>query len=313
MSELRIEDISFKSSNGRNTVAAWAYSMPDVQPKAVLQIAHGMCEYVGRYQDFAAFMAQNGLVVCGNDHLGHGQTSFGPQEDGFFGPEGRKFVLRDMKQLNDAIRKMYPGLPVILLGHSMGSFFSRWFAAEYPQAIDALILSGTGGRNPAAGAGIAITALLSRVLGPTYRSKLVNKLAFGSYLKQIPQPNTPYDWISSDAEIVARYARDPKCTFIFTVNGFHEMLSVLKEVSSPKWAQRLDPHTPVYLFSGDKDPVGGYGEGVRQVFGWIRDAGVEDVQLKLYEGGRHEMLNEVERSQVYADVLAWCRARVKDL
>lgn len=311
MSDLKTEDISFKSSNGRNIVAAWAFTVPQVQPRAILQIAHGMCEYIGRYQDFAAFMAEHGFVVCGNDHLGHGRTSAGPQENGFFGPDGRQFVLEDMYQLNQQIRKKYPGLPVILLGHSMGSFFSRWFAAQHPEAIDALILSGTGGKNPAASAGIALTALIAKLKGPTYRSKLVDKMAFGSYLKKIQNPKTPYDWISSDEQIVAKYAADPMCTFTFTVNGFHEMLLVLREVSGSDWASRLKKETPVYLFAGDMDPVGNYGEGVKQVFGWIQDAGVQDVKLKLYENGRHEMLNEVECPQVYADVLAWCEAHIE--
>lgn len=310
---IKTEDISFKSSNGRNTVSAWAFTDPQVHPRAIVQISHGMCEYIGRYREFAEFMAGNGFIVCGNDHLGHGKTSAGTQENGFFGPNGRRFVLQDMYQLNQQIRKLYPGLPVILLGHSMGSFFSRLFASEYPDAIDALILSGTGGKNPAASAGIALSALLSKLKGPTYRSKLMDKMAFGNYLKKIQNPKTKYDWISSDEQVVAKYAADPMCTFLFTVNGFHEMLLVLRSVSSQDWADKLSKETPVYLFSGDMDPVGDYGAGVKQVFGWIKNAGVQDVTLKLYENGRHEMLNEVERPQVYADVLAWCEAHVKQV
>ena len=311
MSDLRTEDISFKSSNDKNTVAAWIYSMPDVQPHTILQISHGMCEYIGRYRDFAAFMAQHGYVVCGNDHLGHGATSNGPEEDGSFGRDGRWFVLKDLKQMNDLVRQKYPGLPLVFLGHSMGSFYARWFAAEYPEAIDALIISGTGGPNPAAGAGIALTSLLAKTAGPGYRSNLVEKMAFGAYLKKVDAPKTPYDWISRDEEIVRRYAADPRCTFKFTVNGFHEMLSVLKEVSSPAWAARLAKNTPVLMFSGDMDPVGDYGKGVQKVFEMIQHAGVQDVHLKLYPGGRHEMLNEVNRAEVYADVLAWCEAHRK--
>ena len=313
MSELRTEDIRFKSANGHSTVCGWVFTMPDVQPKAILQLSHGMCEFIGRYRDFAAFMAQNGYVVCGNDHLGHGDTAAGPQEYGFFGPEGRYFVLKDLKQMNEQVRARYPGLPLILLGHSMGSFFARWFAAKYPEAIDGLIISGTGGKNPAASMGIGITGLLSKLRGPTYRSGLVNKMAFGAYLKQIDKPRCAYDWISRDEEIVSRYARDPRCTFIFTVNGFHEMLSVLKEVSSAAWAAQLSKTTPVLLFSGDKDPVGDYGKGVQQVFEWIKAAGVEDVQLKLYPEGRHEMLNEVNRAEVYKDVLTWCSEHVRNV
>lgn len=311
MSGLKIEDISFKSADGQNTVAAWFFTAPGVEARAVLQISHGMCEYIGRYRDFAAFMAQNGYAVCGNDHLGHGDTSAGPSQDGYFGKGGRQYVLRDLKTMNELARQRFPGLPVVLLGHSMGSFYARWFAAEYPDAIDALILSGTGGPNPAAGAGLALTSLLAKLKGPAYRSKLVHHMAFGAYLKRVPAPATLYDWISTDPQIVAAYAADPRCTFMFTVNGFHELMATLKQVSSPAWAARLKKDTPVYLFSGDMDPVGDYGKGVRQVYQMMKDAGVRDVQLKLYPGGRHEMLNEVDRAQVYADVLAWCGAHIK--
>lgn len=313
MLDLRTEDIRFKSSNGQNDVAAYIFTCENVQPKAILQISHGMCEYIGRYKEFAGFMAEHGFVVCGNDHLGHGKTSNGPDEDGYFGPNGRRYVLKDLKRMNEIVREKYPGLPLVLLGHSMGSFYARWFAAEYPDAIDGLIISGTGGRNPAAGVGIKVTELVAGMKGPAYRSKMVDRMAFGSYLKKIPNPDTPYDWICTDKEIVAAYAKDPKCTFMFTVNGFHELLCTLQEVSSPNWAARLKTETPVYLFSGDMDPVGDYGKGVEQVFQWIKEAGVQDVQLKLYPGGRHEMLNEVNRAQVYADVLAWCEAHLKTI
>ncbi len=313
MLDLKTEDISFKSSNRQNDVAAWFYTAPQAQPRGIVQISHGMCEYIGRYEEFAAFMAQYGFVVCGNDHLGHGKTSKGPEEDGYFGPNGRRYVLKDLKRMNEIAREKYPELPLILLGHSMGSFFARWFAAEYPDAIDALIISGTGGRNPAAGIGLKLTELIASAKGPAYRSKMVNNMAFGSYLKKIPAPDTPYDWICTDKEIVSKYAKDPKCTFTFTVNGFHELMSTLQEVTGPDWAARLKKETPVYLFSGDMDPVGDYGKGVEQVFQWIKDAGVQDVQLKLYPGGRHEMLNEVNRAQVYADVLAWCEAHLNAL
>lgn len=178
MSALRTEDIRFKSSDGIHEVAGYYFTDESRPPRAILQISHGMCEYIGRYRDFAAFMAGHGFAVCGNDHLGHGATSPDEDTDGFFAEKGGRFyVLRDLKSMNDLARRRWPGLPLILLGHSMGSFFARWFAEVYPDALDALIISGTGGPNPAAGAGLALTNLVGAARGPKYRSKLVNNMA----------------------------------------------------------------------------------------------------------------------------------------
>ena len=303
MSEIQREDIWFDSSNGTSRVAGFFYTCPSVPPRAVVQLSHGMCEYIGRYEEVAGYLARNGYAVAGNDHLGHGVTAAG--EYGYFGPDGARHILHDLHTMNQLARKRFPGLPVILLGHSMGSFFARLFAATYPDAIDALIISGTAGPNPALMGGILLSRMLSRTKGEKHRSNVIQKMAFGSYLARIPHPNTPYDWITRDEEIVAAYAQDPRCTFIFTVNAFYEMFRTLRAVSSERWAQRLKKTTPVLMFSGDQDPVGSYGKGVCTVERMLRAAGVQDLTLLLYPGGRHEMLNETNRQDVYADLLAW--------
>lgn len=312
MQEVRKSDISFESSDGKNTVAGYFYTCPAAAPRAVLQISHGMCEYIGRYDDFAGYMARHGYVVCGNDHLGHGATSSGPNgTDGFFAPkDGRKFVLRDLNTMNRKAREAYPGLPLILLGHSMGSFFARQYAVLYPDTLQALVLSGTGGPNPLASVGLWLTNRIAAQKGATYRSQFLNQMAFGQYLKRIKTPISPYDWISRDQDIVARYAADPKCTFVFTASAFHELMAILRTVNRPDWAQKVDQKLPVALFAGDMDPVGDYGKGVERVYRALQSAGVEDVSLKLYPGARHEILNETNRGEVYADVLAWCDAHL---
>lgn len=308
MPNLEKSGIQFKSADGRSTVAGYVYTWPEVKPFCVLQISHGMCEHIARYEDFAAYLAQNGVVVCGNDHIGHGSTA-GTQEDwGYFGESGgRRFALQDLKTMNGKIHEMYPDLPVILLGHSMGSFFARKYAADWPETISGLIISGTGGPNPLAGVGIALSSLLGKIKGSRYRSGFVHNMAFSSYLKRIPDSKTPYDWISRDDDIVAIYAADPKCTFRFTLNGFHELFSALKDVSSAEWATAIPKEMPVMLFSGDADPVGDYGKGVMQVRDWLRGAGVKNLTYKLYPEGRHEMLNETNRDEVYEDVLAFLK------
>ena len=282
-----------------------------MEPRCILQISHGMCEYIGRYDDFAGYMAQKGYVVCGNDHLGHGATSSGPNgTDGYFAEkDGRKFVLQDLHEMNRLAREAYPGLPVILLRTQHGQLFLR---GCMPSCIRKRCMHWCSAAravpNPLAGVGLALTEAIGRVKGRKHRSKFLNNMAFGQYLKRVDSPDTPYDWISRDKEVVARYAQDAKCTFIFTASAFHELMAILRAVNRPQWAQKVDKRLPVALFAGDADPVGDYGRGVESVYRALKDAGVKDVFLKLYPGARHEILNETNRAEVYADILAWCDA-----
>lgn len=312
MSEAQKSVISFDSANGKDTVIGYYYTSKTVKPHAILQISHGMCEYIGRYADFANYMTEQGYVVCGNDHLGHGATSDGVNGvDGYFADkDGRKYVLQDLHRMNSLVCKAYSGLPLILLGHSMGSFFARLYAATYPETLQALILSGTGGPNPLGNIGIFLTGVLGKVRGAQYRSKFINNLAFGSYLSRIKPFDTQYDWISCDKDIVSRYAADKKCTFVFTVSAFHELMSVLGAVNKADCAAKVNKKLPIYLISGDQDPVGDYGKGVLLVEQQYEDAGVEDVTCQLYPNARHEILNEVGRAKVYEDILHWCEKYV---
>lgn len=299
-------NVSFLSANKTDTVQCWLYEAENVQPKAVVQISHGMCEYIGRYEEFIGFLVERGFAVCGNDHLGHGETSGISGTDGYFAKKnGADCVVEDLRSVTALAQKRWPGLPVFLLGHSMGSFLARKYAAEDARALSGLILSGTGGPNPAAGVGMALTSLLAAFRGADHRSPFIHKLAFGAYLKRIADPDTPYDWISHDKEIVQKYAADPKCTFMFTLNGFHELMKTLRAVNRKDWGARLPKSLPVFLFSGTGDPVGQYGEGVRAVYENLKRGGVENVTLTLYPDGRHEMLNETNRKEVYQDVADW--------
>lgn len=313
MSEVKKSVIKFKSSDDVNEVSGCYYDCEGVKPKYVLQISHGMCEYIGRYDDFAFFMAQNGFAVCGNDHLGHGGTSGSEGIDGYFGDkDGRKYILQDLHRMNSLASKRYPGLPIIMLGHSMGSFFARLYAATYPETLQGLIISGTGGPNPLGGIGLFLTRIISKIKGSQYRSKLIHNMAFGAYLKQVESPATSYDWISRDKDIVDIYSKDAKCTFMFTVSAFHELMATLNAVSNKQWAEKINKNMPIYMFSGSKDPVGDYGKGVRTVYDMLKTSGVKDIELKLYDGGRHEMLNETNRKDVYADVLGWCTKHIAE-
>lgn len=313
MSEIRKSVIKFPSSNDTDTVAGYFFTCNDIKPRAILQISHGMCEYIERYSDFAEFMARNGYVVCGNDHLGHGATNGSSGIDGYFGEkDGRKYVLRDLHRMNSLACKQFPGLPVVLLGHSMGSFFARMYAVTYPETLNALAIVGTGGPLAATDAGIVLTDLLTKLHGAKYRSQWINRLAFGQYLKKIDSPATPYDWITRDTEIVKRYAADPKCTFVFTVSAFHELMCMTRDVNRMEWARKMNPQLPVALFSGEMDPVGDYGKGVRKVYEMLKRAGLNDVELHLYPEARHEVLNELNRGEVYQEILNWCDRKLPE-
>ncbi|MCI2047637.1 MAG: alpha/beta hydrolase [Faecalibacterium sp.] len=307
MSETKIENIRFESSFQGQPVAGYFVSCPDVAPRAVLQITHGMAEYWLRYAPFARFMAEHGFVVCGHDHLGHGATSGTEYPDGFFAPKnGNVYVLRDIHRMTELAKERYPSLPLILFGHSMGSFFARWATETWPDAQVAAIYCGTGGANPAAPAGLALTALLSAVRGPQYKSKLVDKMAFGAYQKRIPEAKTPFDWLSTNAENVAHYIQDPKCGFLFSVSAFHDLMATVQQVNTDQWAAAIPKAMPVLVVAGAEDPVGNYGEGPREVAQRLVVAGGKHVTLQLYDGMRHEILNETGRQAVWDDLLAWC-------
>lgn len=301
------ELLEFRYSSARSGHTIYAQELcPDTPPRAVIQIVHGVAEHMGRYEEVSRFLAVHGFLVCGEDHLGHGKTV----EDGsygFFAPKGGwNLVVRDVRRLRELEGEKYPSLPYFLLGHSMGSFLTRTYLCRYPGTVDGAILSGTGQENALlVEAGKLLASLIARFKGPDYVSTLVNSLSLGAYNKQFKPTRTTADWISRDEGVVDRYLADPFCTFTPTVGMFRDMLGGLQYIASEKALSQMDPSTPVYLFSGDQDPVGSNGKGVRKVYGYFQKHGTRDLQLKLYPGGRHEMLNERNKDEVYADVLSW--------
>ena len=305
-------EFAFLSSNGKNTVRGVKY-MPE-DPKAVVVISHGMVEHLGRYDDFNTYLAENSYAAYIHTHIGHlGSTKF--KEDlGYFAPkDGYKYVARDIKRTVERAKKENPGLKVILLGHSMGSFYARVYPSVYPGSIDGLIISGTGGPNDAAAAGLNLVKAMIRVRGDRYRSERVKNMMFGAYLKRIKDPRTPQDWISRDTEIVDRYVNDPGCTFSFTLGGYRDLLEIMILSNSKETYEKTARDLPILIFSGSEDPVGDYGMGVMEVFSTYKKHGFRNVNMKIYPGGRHEMLNEINRSEVYRDVLAWLNGNFSEV
>lgn len=306
--------IHYGSADGHTTVFGYFYTMPGVTPKAVLQISHGMQEYIRRYRSFAWYLAEQGYVVCGNDHLGHGQTSGDSGNDGWFAERcGDRYVLEDLHRMTAIAKKRYPGLPYYLFGHSMGSFFARWYASVYPKELDGLIISGTSGPNPMSGMGRLFAKLLTRVKGGTYRSPMMEKMMFGTYCKEIPDAKTGKEWVMRDPDTLADYVADPKCTFAFTLDAYRDLIAVLQRVSRPEWSQSIPKTMPILLVSGDADPVGNYGKGVTAVRDMLVQAGVEDVTLRLYPGCRHEVYNDLPeyRALFYSEILHWLDQHVE--
>lgn len=303
----------FPSANGKSR-AAYRIDAPQEGPvRGVLQLSHGMCEYVGRYDALFSALCGAGWVAAGHDHIGHGASAGSPEELGYFaGRDGWQYLVEDVHTMTGLLREAYPGVPLVLLGHSMGSFIARETLRRYGDGYDGAIICGTAGPNPAAALGIALASVDIALRGGHHRSALLQSLAFGGYNRRF-EGRTPYDWLTRDNGIVDRYAADPFCTFIFTSSGFRDLFTLLRRVSRRDWAGSLPKKLPMLLIAGDMDPVGDYGRGVRRVYEGIRAAGCRDVSLKLYPGGRHEILNELNRDEVYQDVLAFCRRLQKNM
>lgn len=304
------QEFTYPSSDGIHAVHAreWA---PQGRPRGVVQLVHGVSEHMGRYDHVARFLQEHGFAVCGEDHLGHGLTA-GAEERGFFAPKGGwELLVEDIRRLRELEGEKYSGVPYVMLGHSMGSFLTRTYLINYPGTLDGAVLSGTGQENGALVAGgKALAQLLCLLRGPRYTSRLVYALSLGSYSRPFRGDTQTGSWLSRDREMVENNKRDPLCSFIPTVSMFRDMLGGIQYIGRPANLAKMDVETPIYFFSGDRDPVGAEGKGVRKVEGLFRAAGCRDVTVKLYPGGRHEMLNEINRREVMEDLLSWLEEKV---
>ena len=277
--------------------------IPEGSARGLFHVVHGMTEHIARYDDFMRAIAEAGYIVFGYDHLGHGKTAVDRSELGFFAPEnGWERLVDDVFLFGNEIRKLIGGeLPFILMGHSMGSFIVRLTAAKYNH-YDRLIIMGTGGPNPASGAGIALAKRIKKLKGDHYISKFIYKMAFGAYNQRFKSENDKYAWLSTMIEDRDSYRSDPYCTFLFTVSAMEDLIRLNKNCNEKAWFDAVDMQKPILVVSGAEDPVGDYGGGVKKVYDSLRSAGA-NVQMKLYEGCRHEILNDVCRNEVTADII----------
>ncbi len=293
-------DSSFKSSNGTSTIH-WVKWAPEGEPKAVFQIVHGMSEYIDRYEPFAEYLNSFGILVCGHDHAGHGKSAE-PKDYGYFGEhDGWKRLADDVELLHKLVNEEYPGLPYIIMGHSMGSFVLRAYLSRYGKDLAGAVIMGTSGPNPMASAGLPLLAVLRTFKGGRGHSGMMTAAAFGSYNKRISNSRTPYDWLSRDDSIVDAYVADPGCGFEFTLAGYEDLQKMLVFINKDSWYSRVPKNVPLLLVSGGEDPVGAYGEGPKTVAKKLMESGC-DAKLKLYDGMRHEILNEIGKEEPYEDI-----------
>lgn len=294
---------TFPSATGTGEICVSTWIPDTGAVRGVLQITHGMAEHIQRYAPFAQFLNEHGYVVVGQDQAGHGRSVIEGGIYGYFGEaNGWTALVEDMRDVYRQTKAAYPDVPYVLMGHSMGSFLARTYAARYGEDMDAFIFSGTAGKNPALPIAKLIAAWQCRKNAKA-PSKTLDSLAFGAYAKAVPNAKTAFDWLSHDEAVVDAYVKDPECGFVFTAAAFRDLFDGLMEISAKDWPEKV-ALKPILILSGAEDPVGGNGKGVQEVADTLIRAG-RDVELKLYAGGRHEMLNELERQAVYQDILAF--------
>ncbi len=304
MENYTVEHISFLSSDGVSTISGQIY-IPKTKPKGIIQISHGMCEYIGRYHRFMADLADSGFIVAAHDHLGHGDSS--PEDRyGYFGDtDGYKHLVEDLHLMTALVKQKFEILPYFLFGHSMGSFITRLYLSKYSYELNGVIICGTGGPNPMSKTGAVIANFVSSARGPLYRSPLLDHMAFGSFNKKFSPCRTSKDWLTRDEDIVDKYLSDPKCMFLFTAVGFRDLTTLSAMTNSSAWYKSLNPELPMLLISGGMDPVGDYGKGVTKVFCQLHDTGIQNITMHLYPDARHELLNEINYQEVFSDISIW--------
>ena len=303
-------EFTFLSSDQKTNIHAITCLPKDNKFTRVFQIIHGMCEYIERYLPFIEYLTTKGFVVVGHDQLGHGQSINSEEDLGYVGePDPNDLLIKDIHILRTITQKKYPDLPYFICGHSMGSYLLRQYICIYSKGLAGIIILGTGYMSPCETLmSLGFLNFLACFKGMRHRSKLTKKISFelGPY-KKYDHENKDINnsWISRDPEIVKQYYADKKCQFDFTINGFFGLVTAIRYSCNPSNVAKINKDIPILFVSGDKDPVGNNGEGVKKAYEIMKLIGSVDVTLKLYEGSRHEVLNELNRDEVYEYILNW--------
>lgn len=301
------EEFYYDSADKKTKIYAIKWYPENKKITAIIQITHGMLEFIDRYDEFANTLAENGILVAGNDHLGHGNSVLTEDDIGFFCEEkGNQVVLEDIHKLMEIVKKENPDVPYLVLGHSMGSFLIRQFITIYGVSIQGAIIIGTGYQPYVlVKTGKLITSVMSIIKGNRYRSNFVNNLAIGNNNKKFEPSRTSCDWLSRDEKIVDNYINDKRTNFVFTLNAYNNMFKGILYLYKKGNLKHIPKDLPILILSGKEDPVGDFGKAAVKVYNSYKELGMNKVSMKLYEGARHEVLNELDRNKVYEDILKW--------
>lgn len=311
---MKTTNFTFLSNDGKTAIHAVKWMPEDDNIKAILQISHGMVEFIERYMAFAEFLTENGYMVVGHDHIGHGASVASKEDWGYFCEGSPSDVLiEDMHKLRTLIQEDYSELPYFMLGHSMGSFMLRKYLAFHPDKLRGAIIMGTGFiPGSLTSVAMGLTACVTKLKGSRHRSKLIQSLAFGADYKDFDMTgeHPEKSWLTKDVDIVNTYYNEPRCTYMFTVNGYKGLFEAIHFCCNSENTTKIPKKLPLFIVSGEQDPVGGLGKGVKQVYDMHKVSGALDVTYKLYENDRHEILNETDKQVVFEDILAWMNVRI---
>lgn len=298
---MKTKEFSFKSATGVCRIHGCEF-LPEGEVRAVVIIHHGMAEHINRYADYVKHLTDMCYAVFMHDMANHGKSNQKTELLGYFGEnDGYKNLVKDLKTVYDLAKKEFPDKKIIMFGHSMGSFIVRCFDCAYPGASDASVYMGTGGSNPAAGMGKAISNLIASIKGSTYKSKMLDKITFGSFNKKTDK-KTSFDWLTRDSAIVQKYIDDDYCGFLFTVKGMNDLVNLNVWANSAECYNTVKKDLPILLVEGADDPVGAYSKGINEVADKMKASGHTNVTVKLFPGCRHEVLNETNRQEVYEGI-----------
>ncbi len=304
------EEFHFLSKDAKTKIHGVRWIPESEQIQGVIQLVHGMQEHIGRYEELAEFMASQGWLVVGHDHLGHGTSVRDHEHLGYFCKSKASDVLvADIYQVTAITKGMYADLPYVIFGHSMGSYLVRKYLTIYSEEIDGAVICGTGYvPTELCRMGMCVCALLATFRGWHYRSKMVSKFTFGKpYRKFCMDDSEPENsWLCTDTERVKKFYADPLCNAPFTLNAFYGLFSTVAYNNEESRIAQIRKDLPMRIISGSQDPVGDAGVGVKRVYQRYKKAGLDNVTMKLYEGDRHELVNEPDRMDVFEDVLAFC-------
>ncbi len=302
---MKSADFAFRTVDGADLhVSGWAIE----EPKAIVQVLHGMAEYGSRYARLAEALGAAGYTTYAHDHRGHGKSVANGVPPGHMADDDSwNRIVEDAHGVNQEVAKRHPGVPIIVLGHSMGSWVLQQLLFEYPSDMIAAALSGSNGKPPPIAALGKLVARIERMrVGKRSPSSIMQKLSFDEYNKAFAPNRTEFDWLSRDPDEVAKYVADPLCGFGVSTQAWIDFLAGLDRVAKPTNVAKVPKGMPLYLFAGDRDPVGDFGKGMKNLYDAYKRAAIFDVRLKLYPDGRHEMLNETNRQEVTDDFIAWC-------